>query len=105
MIEHTSSRDIYPNINICSFFGVVRASCDQNSLCVDATSSPDVEVLDVNILVGRGLPLAPQQEALFGRRLCGGREETMVKAEVRRVGACTTGGASQNILPKLSASF
>lgn len=60
----------------------------------DVTSSPDVEVLDVNVLVGRRLPLAPQQEALFGRRLCGGRGETMVKAEVRRVGTCTTSRVS-----------
>lgn len=35
---------------------------------------PDVKVLDVDVLVGRRLPLAPQQEALLGRRLCGGGE-------------------------------
>lgn len=47
-----------------------------------------MEVLDVNVLVGRRLPLAPQQQALFGRRLCGGREETAVKVELKRAGAC-----------------
>lgn len=42
---------------------------------------PDVEVLDVDILVGSSFPLAPQQEALFGRRLCGRRERIIVKLE------------------------
>jgi len=31
---------------------------------------PDVEVLYINILVGGRFPLAPQQQALFGRHLC-----------------------------------
>lgn len=42
-------------------------------------SSPDVKVLDVDVLVGRRLPLAPQQEALFSRRLCGRGEGIIVK--------------------------
>lgn len=33
-------------------------------------SLPDVKVLDVDILIGRRLPLAPQQEAFFGRCFC-----------------------------------
>lgn len=42
---------------------------------------PDVKVLDIDILVGRSLPLAPQQEALFGRCLCGWGEGIIVKLE------------------------
>lgn len=42
---------------------------------------PDVKVLDVDILVGRSLPLAPQQEAFFGGCLCGRGEGIIVKLE------------------------
>lgn len=42
---------------------------------------PDVKVLDVDILVGCSLPLAPQQEAFFGRRLCVWGERIIVKLE------------------------
>lgn len=66
------------------------------------TSSPDVEVLDVDVLVGRRLPLAPQQEALLGRRLCGGRE----RGGRGEGGAITAPGEGvQALETKLSASF
>jgi len=42
---------------------------------------PDVKVLDVDVLVGCSLPLAPQQEAFFSRSLCGCGEEIIVKLE------------------------
>lgn len=42
---------------------------------------PDVKVLDVYILVGRSLPLAPQQEAFLGGGLCGWGEQIIVKLE------------------------
>lgn len=42
---------------------------------------PDVKILDVNILVGSGLSLAPQQEALFGRCFCGSRKGIIVKSK------------------------
>ena len=35
---------------------------------------PDVEVLDIDVLVGGGLPLAPQQKTLLSRGLCRERE-------------------------------
>lgn len=41
---------------------------------------PDVKVLDVDILVGRRFPLAPQQQALLCRGLCGAQRE-----KVRRI--------------------
>lgn len=41
------------------------------SFVLSCFSIPDVKVLDVDVLVGRRLPLAPQQQALLGRGLCG----------------------------------
>lgn len=37
---------------------------------------PNVEVLHVDILVGSGLPLAPQEKTLLRRGLCGEEAET-----------------------------
>lgn len=45
---------------------------------------PDVKVLYVHVLVGRRLPLAPEQEALLGRGLCGGEGKDEEGEEVRR---------------------
>lgn len=36
---------------------------------------PDVEVLHVDVLVGSGLPLAPQEKTLLRRGLCSEEEE------------------------------
>ena len=38
-----------------------------------------MEVLDVDVLVGRRLPLTPQQQPLFGRRLCGETQAFILK--------------------------
>lgn len=42
--------------------------------------SPDVEVLHVDVLVGRRLPLAPQQQPLLGRGLCRGMGSALGRA-------------------------
>lgn len=46
---------------------------------------PDVEVLHIDILVGSGLPLAPQKKTLLRRGLCNEEEED--KEKKRRRGA------------------
>ncbi len=48
-------------------------------------TSPDVEVLHVDVPVGGRLPLTPQQQTLFSRRLCGGTQPYEVLMSVSLV--------------------
>lgn len=55
-------------------------------MCVCVCVLPNVEVLHVDILVGSGLPLAPQKKTLLRRGLCNEEEDERRRGEGETAG-------------------
>ena len=66
------------------FHGNAKSSSPFTPQC-GAADPPDVEVLHVDVPVGGGLPLAPQQQTLLSRGLCDTRNKRFYSTQEQNI--------------------